>query len=107
VGRRPAAGGRRYYHTDLLGSTRTVTYSLNVVKEAYDYDPWGVLMPGRTLGSGTKEGFTGKERDAETGLDYFGFRYYMPAVGRWTSVDPPADQFPEWSPYNYVEGVLA
>jgi RHS repeat-associated protein len=104
VGRRLSAGGRRYYHTDLLGSTRTVTDSLNVVKEAYDYDPWGVLMPGRTLGSGTKEGFTGKERDAETGLDYFGFRYYMPAVGRWTSVDPPADSFPSWSPYNYVEG---
>jgi RHS repeat-associated protein len=103
VGRRLSAGGRRYYHTDLLGSTRTVVDSLNVVKEAYDYDPWGVLMPGRTLGSGTKEGFTGKERDAETGLDYFGFRYYMAAIGRWTTVDPPADEFPEWSPYNYVE----
>jgi uncharacterized protein RhaS with RHS repeats len=26
----------------------------------------------------------------------------MPALGRWTSVDPPADSFPSWSPYNYV-----
>jgi RHS repeat-associated protein len=30
---------------------------------------------------------TGKERDAETGLDYFGARYYSGAQGRWTSPD--------------------
>lgn len=70
--------------------------------ESYDPEPWGLLMPGRTLGSGTKEGFTGKERDAESGLDYFGARLYMPAFARWTSVDPLAKKHPEWSPYNYV-----
>jgi RHS repeat-associated protein len=32
--------------------------------------------------------FTGKERDAESGLDYFGARYYGSALGRWTSPDP-------------------
>jgi RHS repeat-associated protein len=32
--------------------------------------------------------FTGKERDAETGLDYFGARYFSGAQGRFTSVDP-------------------
>jgi RHS repeat-associated protein len=31
--------------------------------------------------------FTGKERDAETGLDYFGARYYSAAQGRFTSPD--------------------
>ena len=31
--------------------------------------------------------FTGKERDAETGLDYFGARYFSAAQGRWTSPD--------------------
>lgn len=31
--------------------------------------------------------FTGKERDPETGLDYFGARYYGSALGRWTSPD--------------------
>jgi RHS repeat-associated protein len=31
--------------------------------------------------------FTGKERDAETGLDYFGARYFSSAQGRWTSPD--------------------
>src|SRR5690606_35243234 len=91
-GRHTNTGVRRYYHTDLLGSTRAVVQSGSIV-ESYDYDPWGVLMPGRTLAGPTKEGFTGKERD-ETGLDYFGFRYSMSAVGRWTTVDPPADSFP-------------
>jgi RHS repeat-associated protein len=32
--------------------------------------------------------FTGKERDAETGLDYFGARYYSGAMGRFTGSDP-------------------
>lgn len=32
--------------------------------------------------------FTGKERDSETGLDYFGARYYGSALGRFTSPDP-------------------
>jgi RHS repeat-associated protein len=50
---------------------------------------------------------TGKERDAETGLDYFGFRYYSGAQGRWTSPDEPfADQHSQnpqrWNLYGDV-----
>jgi RHS repeat-associated protein len=33
------------------------------------------------------KGFTGKERDAETGNDYFGARYYASSMGRWMSPD--------------------
>ena len=52
-------------------------------------------------------GFTGKERDAETGLDYFGARYFSGAQGRFTTPDKPfADQHPEdpqsWNLYGYV-----
>ena len=52
-------------------------------------------------------GFTGKERDAETGLDYFGARYFSGAMGRFTSPDAPLlDQNPEdpqsWNLYSYV-----
>jgi RHS repeat-associated protein len=32
--------------------------------------------------------FTGKERDAESGLDYFTARYYASTLGRFTSADP-------------------
>jgi RHS repeat-associated protein len=38
--------------------------------------------------AGAAEQFTGKERDAETGLDYFGARYFSGAQGRFTSPDP-------------------
>ena len=43
-----------------------------------------------------------KERDTETGLNYFGARYYDSDLGRWTSFDPLAGKFPGWSPYNYA-----
>lgn len=51
--------------------------------------------------------FTGKDRDAETGLDYFGARYMSAAQGRFTSPDRPfADQFvsnpQSWNLYSYV-----
>ena len=51
--------------------------------------------------------FTGKERDAETGLDYFGARYMSAAQGRFTSPDAPFnDQNPSdpqsWNLYGYV-----
>jgi RHS repeat-associated protein len=32
--------------------------------------------------------YTGKERDEESGLYYYGARYYAPWLGRWTSPDP-------------------
>jgi RHS repeat-associated protein len=103
VGRQPITptGNRDYYHFDILGSARAVTQGVTVV-ESHDYDPWGLEMPARGLGSGTKEAFNGKEQDSETGLDYFGARYYMPALGRWTAVDRLADKFPSWSAYGYA-----
>jgi RHS repeat-associated protein len=44
------------------------------------------LRRGRVLSP--RPGFTGKERDGETGLDYFLARYYSGAQGRFTSPDP-------------------
>jgi RHS repeat-associated protein len=38
--------------------------------------------------------FTGKERDAESGLDYFGARYYASNMGRWMSPDWSAQEEP-------------
>ncbi|MFH1197426.1 MAG: RHS repeat-associated core domain-containing protein [bacterium] len=46
--------------------------------------------------------FTEKERDALTNYDYFGARYYISRLGRWMTVDPLADDFYGWSPYNYT-----
>ena len=48
---------------------------------------------------------SGKERDAETGLSYFGARYYdSDLLSGWLSVDPMTDKYPSLSPYNYCAG---
>jgi len=61
-------------------------------------------MPGRshTTAPGTKEMFTGHERDHEVGLDYMVARRYNPELGRFMSIDPMADSYSSWSPYAYV-----
>lgn len=48
-----------------------------------------------------KHTFSAKERDAETGLCYFGARYYSSDLSVWLSVDPMADKYPSLSPYVY------
>ena len=45
--------------------------------------------------------FSGKELDEETGLSYFGARYYNPKWSVWLGVDPEYAKYPNWSPYNY------
>ena len=45
--------------------------------------------------------FSSKERDTETGLSYFGARYYNSDLGIWLSVDPMSDKYASLSPYNY------
>lgn len=45
--------------------------------------------------------FTGKERDSESGYDYFGARYYSSTLPMWLSVDPLSNKYPHISPYAY------
>jgi RHS repeat-associated protein len=45
--------------------------------------------------------FSAKERDSETGLSYFGSRYYSSDLSVWLSVDPMASKYPSLSPYVY------
>ncbi|MCC6487560.1 MAG: RHS repeat-associated core domain-containing protein [Candidatus Hydrogenedentes bacterium] len=92
------AGGRQYITVDHLGSTRLLTNEAGQLAKRYDYLPYGEELTGiggRTTGAGFNAAptafypeFTGKERDAETGLDYFGARYFSGAQGRFTSPDP-------------------
>lgn len=48
--------------------------------------------------------FNGKELTEDLGLNWndYGARWYDPTVGRWNAVDPLAEEFYEWSPYNYT-----
>jgi RHS repeat-associated protein len=94
---------RSYFVKDHLGSVRiTFSQDSTVILNAQDYYPFGETMrvlPGNPYQNRYK--FTEKERDLETGYDYFGARYYDSELGRWLSVDPLADKYPGWSPYNY------
>ncbi len=45
--------------------------------------------------------FSAKEKDVETGLSYFGSRYYSSNLSLWLSVDPMSDKYASLSPYVY------
>jgi RHS repeat-associated protein len=91
-----AAGAQvvEYYHVDAVGSVRALTSQAGQVIERHDYLPFGeecttgpcASNPG--LNAGQPRKYTGKERDKETGLDYFGARYYGSKIGRFTTTDP-------------------
>jgi RHS repeat-associated protein len=103
----PAEIGRQYLAQDVLGSTRAVFDGSGTAVRCLDYLPYGERIP-QAVGSGRSGAcwgsseeprvrFTGKERDGETGLDYFGARYYSGEQGRFTTAD--WSEKPEPIPY--------
>jgi RHS repeat-associated protein len=75
-----------YYHPDHLGSSSIVTDSTGNKSEAIYYYPYGGTR--QDTGSvSVKHKFTGQELDDETGLYYYGARYYDPQLGRFISAD--------------------
>ena len=96
---------KQYYIKDHLGSIRVSKGSDGTILSARNYFSYGETQQEYINSSyNTKYKFTGKERDTETGLDYFGARFYNSELGRWYSVDPMAAKYPGWSPYNYCMG---
>ncbi len=102
----PGTGAKSFewYLKNHLGSTMLVYGtgggSSGGLQAAYDYRSFGeqITITSPSTGKVT-ENFTGKERDDETQLNYFGARYLDPMLGVWTSVDPMR-QFA--SPYLYA-----
>ena len=79
--------GRVYYLFDALSSVSNLMGEDGIQVALYQYDAWGKLR--RQAGSSwNRFGFTGYERDEETGLYYAKARYYDPEVGRFLSHDP-------------------
>ena len=95
---------RQYYFKDHLGSIRQTFDEGATVVSAQDYYPYGEVLRSYVSGSNVndKYKFTEKERDVETNYDYFGARYYDSELSRWLQVDPLAEKYPGWSPYNYT-----
>jgi RHS repeat-associated protein len=80
-----------YFHDDHLGSTNFLTDATQTLSAHEEYFPTGELWVDETsdpLHVEVPYLFTGKELDAETGLYYFGARYYDPHLSMWASPDP-------------------
>jgi RHS repeat-associated protein len=73
-----------YFAQDHLGSTTALTDSNGALVERETHDAYG-----NSSGSArTRYGYTGRERDSNTGLQYNRARWYDPQVGRFISEDP-------------------
>jgi RHS repeat-associated protein len=82
----------RYQIADHLGSAALELDHAGRVISFEEYHPYGSTAYRSASGSAEvslkRYRYTGKERDEESGLDYFGARYYAAWLGRWMSADP-------------------
>ena len=86
IARRDSSGNVVYYVADHLGTSRIVASSAGAILDQSDFYPFGGERIISTS-SGNTYKFTGKERDAESGLDNFGARYDSSSLGRFMSPD--------------------
>jgi RHS repeat-associated protein len=79
-----------FYHDDHLGSTGYLTDQNGTLSEHIEYLPFGETWTQQNRGTQIFPDyeFTGQELDTETGLYYFGARYYDPRTSLWQSADP-------------------
>ncbi|WP_309254113.1 RHS repeat-associated core domain-containing protein [Prevotella brunnea] len=93
-----------YYHPDHLGSSSYITNLDGEVAQHIEYVPFGeVFIEERNNTWNTPYLFNAKEFDEETGMYYYGARYYEPRLGLWMSVDPISNYDPRNSE-NYLDG---
>lgn len=100
-----------FNYTDHLGNVRVsyekdaMTGLLKIIDEN-NYYPFGLKhTPYNDYTPMVKNmyKYNGKELQDELGLNFYdyGARNYDPALGRWMNIDPLAEKFPSWSPYNF------
>ena len=89
-----------YYHPDHLGSSSYITNLDGEVSQHIEYVPFGeVFIEERNNTWNTPYLFNAKEFDEETGMYYYGARYYEPRLSLWISTDPMQDRYPSISTY--------
>jgi RHS repeat-associated protein len=92
-----------YYHSDHLGSAQLITDYRGEEYERLEYTPYGELWIEKAAAVSVLDipyRFTGKERDEETGLYYYGARYLDPKTSRWLSGDPALGEYVPSAPVN-------
>jgi RHS repeat-associated protein len=85
-----------YYHSDHLGSAQLISNADGEEYERIEYTPYGELWIEKASTASNIDipfRFTGKERDEETGLYYYGARYLDARTSRWLSTDPALGKY--------------
>jgi RHS repeat-associated protein len=100
--------GLHFHLSDPLGTRRMQVNSFGAVEQSCQSLPFGDgLSCSGSITSPTEHHYTGKERDAESGNDDFGARYYSSAMARFLSPDPflnsgRPDDPQTWNRYAYA-----
>ena len=93
----------RFYHQDHLGSSSVMTDAAGALVEEIAFYPFGVARHEHQPRQLEEEyTFTQKERDSESGLQYFGKRFYAPGLGKWLSTDPMEEKGGSLNLYAYA-----
>ena len=94
-----------FYHSDHLGSTSYITDKDGNVSQFIAYKPFGeLLIDEHSVSYDSPWKFNGKEWDSETGLYYYGARYYEPSLALWYGVDALTEKYPAVGGYVYCHG---
>jgi len=94
--------GMYFFHPDHLGSTSFITAFDGTPYQHVDYLPFGeVLIDEKAQTWISPYKFNCKELDEESGLYYYGARYYDPKTSVFLGVDPLSDRTPSISPFTY------
>ena len=94
-----------FYHPDHLGSSSFITNTEGEVVQHIEYVPYGeVFIEERNNVWNTPYLFNAKEFDEETGLYYYGARYYDPRLAMWYGVDALTEKYPNIGGYVYCAG---
>ena len=95
----------QYHITDHLGSVRAVLNQSMTVLEQNDYYPFGLRHPNASLKTtANRYRYNGKEEIAADATSDYGARQYSAEFCQWLQVDPLAEKYYSWSPYNFCVG---
>ena len=95
----------QYHITNHLGSVRAVLNQNMAILEQNDYYPFGLRHPNSALKtSANRYRYNGKEEIAADATSDYGARQYSAEFCQWLQVDPLAEKYYSWSPYNFCVG---
>ena len=104
-------GGTYTYHYNLSDHLGNVRYTFDIYNgvvrmlQRDDYYAFGLRksIPNNSGAVSLQNKYLYNGKELQDGLEQYdyGARFYDPVIGRWNVVDPLADQYRRWSPYNY------